>query len=140
MRVYVKPLLPLVQEIAGRFPYSHGEPIYWVGVSAPIFPFLFSGVHEVRVVSAGFQRFHRYGNLLLGSSIFGDPVDILTGSGEILAFWGCGVTVQVIVMESLAGMEGVKVIGHPPGHMVCCNAPAAFDSIAEKATPTVSLD
>jgi len=137
MRVYVKPLLPLVQEIADRFPYSHGEPISCVGVSAPIFAFLSSGVHKVRVVSAGFQRFHRYGNLL-GSSIFGDALDVLTGSGEILVFWGCGVTAQVVVMESLAA--GVKEIGHAPGHMVFCNAPAAFDSISENATPTVSLD
>lgn len=49
-------------------------------------------------------------------------MDINVEAGEIPVFWGCGVTAQIAVMESLAGFD-VKVIGHAPGHMVCCDLP-----------------
>jgi D-glutamate cyclase len=61
-------------------------------------------------------------------------------SGEMPVFWGCGVTAQVVVMESLAGIEGVKVIGHAPGHMVCCDAPADFNLAADSFMLAPSVD
>ena len=131
MRPYAQSSLPQIQEITRRFPYSHGEPIAWVRGVPPKF-FNAAGAHNAHVYAQGSGAPTDLGIPSLARPCFGDPVEIFWDSGEIPVFWGCGVTAQVVVMESLAGIEGVKVIGHAPGHMVCCDAPAEFDLIAKR--------
>ncbi|KIJ56257.1 hypothetical protein M422DRAFT_57670 [Sphaerobolus stellatus SS14] len=101
MRPYHPSVLPDIQRITRMYPTSHGEPIAWVSLEA--------------VDDLGIPALNR--------PCFGDPVEIKSSAGEIPVFWGCGVTAQVAVMESLAHL-GVKVMGHAPGHMVCCDLPS----------------
>lgn len=100
--VSMRPLAPQhiarAIEISTNFPAMHGGPVH-IGDPAAL------------------------GIASLGSPDFGDPVTI--EAGETPAFWACGVTPQVAVVEAKPSLA----IFHAPGHMFITDRPhAEFDA------------
>lgn len=86
MRPYPAEDVERVREVTRPFVSSHGEPFWWGDPGA-------LGIADV------------------GRPDEGDPVPIR--AGEVPVFWGCGVTPQVVAVESQLPF----VITHEPGHM-----------------------
>jgi uncharacterized protein YcsI (UPF0317 family) len=92
MRPIPSERVPEVRRICARYPGSHGEPVH-VGDPSAI------------------------GIVDLARPDFGEPVP--ARPGEVPAFWGCGVTPQVVLERS--GCEWFA--SHEPGRMFVCDAP-----------------
>lgn len=92
MRPILERDLERTRRICARYPGSHGEPVY-VGDPARI------GIRDLDRVD------------------FGDPVPVR--AGEVPAFWGCGVTPQVVLERS-----GCRwYASHEPGWMFISDRP-----------------
>jgi uncharacterized protein YcsI (UPF0317 family) len=86
MRPIPSPRLQEVIELTSKYPFAHGEPLH---------------VGDPRAI--GIDDLHR--------PDYGDPVTVHIG--ETPVFWACGVTPQVVILES--GIE--FAITHSPGCM-----------------------
>ena len=86
MRPFKGSLIPKVVEITSKLPAVHGAPIH-IGDPKAI------GIKDIF------------------SPEFGDPVAI--NEGEIPVFWACGVTPQLVALESKPDL----MISHAPGYM-----------------------
>ena len=91
MVVSMRPMTPAqaltATQICQRIPLAHGAPIH------------FGEPGEIGIVD-------------VNKPDFGDPVEIR--SGEVPVFWACGVTPQVVGMQSKPEL----LITHKPGHML----------------------
>lgn len=114
MRPYPKEDVLKARQITAEFISTHGEPVAW-------------GYDQAKSV-LGIQD--------ISKPDFGFPTEIL--EGEVPIFWGCGVTPQLVAMETFArlatereigepgavqAIEGEVVIGHMPGHMLVTDLP-----------------
>ena len=90
MVVTMRPMLPeqavMSVRVTSRYPKAHGAPVH-IGDPADI------GISD------------------LGAPDFGVPVEVKPG--ETTVFWACGITPQVVALQS--GVE--FMITHAPGHM-----------------------
>ncbi|MDP8950239.1 MAG: putative hydro-lyase [Actinomycetota bacterium] len=94
MRPYRPDEVPLAVAVSGRYPTMHGVPVH-VGDPEGL------GVRD------------------LGEPEFGDSISIR--EDEVPVFWACGVTPQVVAMETKPPL----MITHSPGHMFVTDRPNA---------------
>ena len=105
MRMIPRDKVDLVRSICTRFPLAHGAPIHW-----------------------GDPR--RIGIEDASKPDWGDPVGMK--SGDVPAFWACGVTPQVALKNARLPI----CITHKPGHMLITDIPdTAQYPILERLQP-----
>ncbi|MCP5367978.1 MAG: putative hydro-lyase [Hyphomicrobiales bacterium] len=104
MVVSMRPIRPeqadRVRDLCAAFPLAHGAPVH-VGDPADM------GIADVTRPD------------------FGDPPDI--ADGEVCAFWACGVTPQLALVN--AGLE--IAVTHEPGHMLVTDLDAASPDLRQ---------
>jgi len=102
MRPYPAHQIDRVRAVTRPFTQGHGEP-FWAGDPGVL------GIDDLNAPDEG------------------DPVDV--GPGEVPVFWGCGVTPQLVAIESRLPYA----ITHEPGMMFITDLPAGVQPVAVRS-------